>query len=296
VLRHQLGRHERRPVHPESPPLPGPAADTEEAGDGGQSQLDHGVRDRSADLALVGVLEGESPDGDGLLVGGGIGLVGAHHPGGDAGEVRRLVRARLPEGVLDELRLGLDVEAGEGDADVVAVAAELVHGHLEGGRRRLSLDAPDAHPIGAGLVELDGVEPRGHIGAEVRGAADLVQQLRGDGADRHLSPGAVVLADHGRPVDRDVRPREAGAGHAGHLGEERVVAPGGLRAALDDVAGDDATGESVPVVAGPAVVPRRRAAHHGGVGGAPGHDDVRAAAQRLDDAPAAQVGVGADEP
>jgi hypothetical protein len=62
------------------------------------------------------------------------------------------------------------------------------------------------------------------------------------------------------------------------------------------VAGDHTAGQSVPVVAGPAVVPRRRAARDGGVGGAPGHDDVRPAVQRLDDAPAPEVGVGADEP
>src|SRR5690606_37202870 len=43
-------------------------------------------------------------------------------------------------------------------------------------------------------------------------------------------------------------------------------------------------------------VPGRRAAHDRGVGGATGDDDVGARVQRLDDAPAAQVGVGGDEP
>src|SRR5690606_34444460 len=67
-------------------------------------------------------------------------------------------------------------------------------------------------------------------------------------------------------------------------------------AALDDVAGDHCAGEGVPVVAGPAVVPGRRPADHGGVGGAAGDDDVGAGVERLDDAPAAEVGVGGDEP
>ena len=62
-------------------------------------------------------------------------------------------------------------------------------------------------------------------------------------------PSAATSA-HGNPTRR----------HVGDLGEERVVAAGGLGAALDDVAGHDGAGERVPVVAAPAVVPCRRAA------------------------------------
>ncbi len=61
------------------------------------------------------------------------------------------------------------------------------------------------------------------------------------------------------------------------------------------MAGDDGTGQRVPVVAGPSVVPGGRPAHHGGVGRTPGDDDVGAAAQRLDDPPATEVRVGTDE-
>ena len=58
--------------------------------------------------------------------------------------------------------------------------------------------------------------------------------------------GAVVLADHRRAVGGDLGPREAEPLHAGHLGEERVVAAGGLGAALDDVTGDHGAGELRP--------------------------------------------------
>ena len=70
---------------------------------------------------------------------------------------------------------------------------------------------------------------------------------------------------------------------------------GRLGAALDDVPGDDGTGERVPVVAGPAVVPGGRTAHERGVGDPAGDDDVGTRAQRLDDAEAAEVGVGGEE-
>ena len=45
------------------------------------------------------------------------------------------------------------------------------------------------------LGELDAVEPCCHIGPEVLRTPDLVEELRGDGADRHLAACPVV-----RPV------------------------------------------------------------------------------------------------
>ena len=90
----------------------------------------------------------------------------------------------------------------------------------------------------------------------------------------------------------DLREREADVGQPRHLAEEGVVAAGRVGAALQDVPGDDGAGEAVPVVARPAVVPRRGPADERGVGGAPGYDDVGAAVQGRRDAPAAEVGVG----
>src|SRR5205085_1617724 len=78
---------------------------------------------------------------------------------------------------------------------------------------------------------------------------------------------------------------------AGHLLEEGVVATGRLRAALDDVPGDDRSRERVPVVALPAVMPRRGPDHDGGIGHASGDDDVGASPERVGDAPPAEVRV-----
>ena len=104
-----------------------------------------------------------------------------------------------------------------------------------------------------------------------------------------------MLTDGRRSVDGHLGPRETHPAHARHLGEERVVAAGGLGAALDDVAGYHGSGQGVPVVTGPAVVPRRWAANDGRVGGSTGHHDVGTPVQGVDYAPAAEVGVGAHE-
>jgi len=63
--------------------------------------------------------------------------------------------------------------------------------------------------------------------------------------------------------------READAVEAGHLGEEGVVAAGGLRPALQDVSGHDRAGQRIPVVAGPPVMPGRRPADQRRVGRSP---------------------------
>ncbi len=88
--------------------------------------------------------------------------------------------------------------------------------------------------------------------------------------------------------------REAGVDRVGDLGEEGVVAAGGLGAALDDVARGDGAGERVPVVGGPVERPGGRADDQRGVGDPAADDHVGAGAQRLGDAPAAEVGVGGD--
>ena len=225
----------------------------------------------------------------------GVGVIGAHHTGAHRREVVPAVRARRPERRLDDGGLLVDVEPSERDSDVVAVAAELVHGNLERGRRWLADDTGDAHAIWCNVVEADGVEPSGDVGTEVERAGDLVEQLGRDGADRHLATGAVVLADDGAAVGGHIGPRESQPLHAGHLGEERVVAAGCLRRALDHVPGHHGAGERVPVVARPAVVPCRRAAREGSIGDAAGDHDVGIAPERLDDAPAPEVRVGREE-
>ena len=294
MLGHESGGDQSGAVDAERPGATA-AAGGEEPRDRGQRQLVHGVGHATAHLLLVGVLDCEAPLGDGLLVRGGVVLARVHGSTGHLVEVLGGEGTGPPEGGLDQLGLGIDVEAGQADGEVTPVAAEAVHRDLEGGWRRLAPRVADLDPVGRLLLEADGVETGCHVGAEVAGGADLVEQLRGHGADGDGTAGAVVLADHRGSVGGDVGPGEPGPFESGNLGEERVVAPGGLRAALDDVPGDDSAGEGVPVVACPAVVPGGRAADHGGVGGATGDHDVGATVERFDDAPAAEVGVGADE-
>ena len=103
-----------------------------------------------------------------------------------------------------------------------------------------------------------------------------------------------MLGHDERPVVVHLGDREAGMLEPRHLLEERVVAAGGLRAALQDVARDHRRSEPVPVRPAPAEVPRRRPDHDRRVRDARGNDDVGAAVERLDDAPGAEVSVGRD--
>ena len=152
-----------------------------------------------------------------------------------------------------------------------------------------------SHAVRPVVAERDGVEAGHDVGVEVALAADLVEELRGDGAAIDPATRARVLGDDGRAVGRDLRDREAGVAQVGDLGEEGVVAAGGLRAALDHVPGHAGAGQSVPVVSGPAVhVQAAGADHDRGIGHPAGDHDVDSGAERLDDAPAAEVGVGGD--
>ena len=132
-------------------------------------------------------------------------------------------------------------------------------------------------------------------GLAYAGGLDLVQQLGRDGVDGDPPAGAGVLGDDARAVGVDLGDREAERPRqVAELAEEREVAARRLGAALDDVAGGDGAGEAVPVGRRPAPPPRRRADDDGGVGDPRADDDVGALGQRPGDAPAAEVGVGAD--
>ena len=160
--------------------------------------------------------------------------------------------------------------------------------------RRAAAGAGQRDPVRAGLLEADGVEVRDHVGVEVGGFADLVEQLGGDGADRDEAAGAVVLGDDAAAVGGDLGDREPREAAVGDLVQEAVVAAGRLRAALDDVPGGDRAGQGVPVVAAPAVPPGGGPGDQARVGHPGADDDVRAGLQRRGDAPAAEVGVGGD--
>jgi hypothetical protein len=149
VLRHEIGGYHCGPVDAVRAGFGATAAVAEEARDGRQTELDGGVEDGPADLALVRVLERQPPLRHGLLVAGRVVLVGANQARRHAGKVARLRRARFPERRLDQLGFGLDVETGEGDGDVVAVTAPLVHGDFQRGRRRLAHRSRHPHAVAA---------------------------------------------------------------------------------------------------------------------------------------------------
>ncbi len=174
------------------------------------------------------------------------------------------------------------------------MATQVVDRHLGGGRRGPAPHPRHQHPIGTVVGQLDRVELHDHVGVVVVDPLDLVEQLRGDGADRHEAAGARVLGDHRRPVGAHLGDREAAPLDARNLSEERVVATGALGAALDDVAGDDGAREGIPVVTGPAEVRCRRAEDHRGVGDPTGDHDVGAPVERCCDAEPTEVGVGRD--
>jgi drug/metabolite transporter (DMT)-like permease len=80
----------------------------------------------------------------------------------------------------------------------------------------------------------------------------------------------------------------------GDLGEEGVVSAGDLTATLDDVPGHDRSGEGVPVVELPTVMPGGRTDDDGRVGHPTGDDNVGAPSESVGDTPAAEVGVCRD--
>ncbi len=143
-------------------------------------------------------------------------------------------------------------------------------------------------------MELDAVEARHDVRVEVPRAAYFIEQLGGHRAHRDQAARPGVFRDDRRPVLLDPCDGKAWIGEIRYLGEEAVVATGGLGAALDDVTGHDCAGESVPVVARPAEVPGGRADHERGVRDAAGYDDIGTTTERVGDTPAAEVGVCRD--
>ena len=182
-----------------------------------------------------------------LLLDGRVGVVGAGEGPADLGWAALCgAQARLHLGS-DQGGLGVDVEAGEDEDDLVAVAAQPGETDLQrGGGASPRTPSMRTRSVSV-LVEADGVEAGGDVGTEVAGARGLVQQLRGDGADGHGAAGAGVLGDDGAAVGVQFGDGEAGVAHVEAVaGEERVVAAGGLGAALQDVAGDDSPGKRDP--------------------------------------------------
>ncbi len=119
--------------------------------------------------------------------------------------------------------------------------------------------------------------------------------MGGHRADGDRAAGARVLGDDAGPVRVELGEREPGPGHV-VLPEERVVAAGGLRAALQHVPRHHGTRERVQVPGTPAEVGDGRADHQRRVGDPPGDHHVRPAAQALRDPERPQIGIGRQQP
>ncbi|CKS08887.1 Uncharacterised protein [Mycobacterium tuberculosis] len=255
----------------------------------GQRQFDRGRGELPTHIGRGGLGGDAGEQRAGGFFGVGVGVVGA---GQRPLQLSGFDGQRGLELASHQVGLGIDVQAGQHECHGVAEAADAVQRHLVGRRRRFADHAANAHSIRPVGRQFDAVHPGRHIRVGIPSARDLVEQLRGDGVDADQAAGAVVLGDHRRAVGSDLGQREAGVSEVAYLGEERVVAAGGLDSAFDHVPGHHGAGQSVVVGAAPAEVRGRRPDDHRGVGDPAGDHDVGAALEAVDDAPCAQVGVG----
>ena len=84
------------------------------------------------------------------------------------------------DGSLDELGLRVEVGAGEREDHAVLPSAHRGDRDLGRRRRRRASDPADLHAVVAEVGQLGGVQVGRHVGVEVGGLADLVEQLSGD--------------------------------------------------------------------------------------------------------------------
>ena len=101
-----------------------------------------------------------------------------------------------------------------------------------------------------------------------------------------------MLHDDERPVSRRFDDGIADVGEIGNVPPVvQAVAAGALRAALDDVTGNDPGGEAIPIVAGPAELVAQRRHRQRRIGRPTRDHDVRSARERLDDRHGSDVSV-----
>ena len=176
-----------------------------------------GARKRPVDLLGVLALDGHLQQGRGFLVRRRVGLVGVRQV--DVERVELAASSCAAQRPLDQRGLLVDVQPGQHERHLVAIAAQVVQADFDRRRRRLAAHAGDAHAIGPLLLELDRVETGHHVGIDVGRLVDFVQQLGRDRADRDQPAGALVLGDHARTVFVHLGDRKAGMLEAGHLAE-----------------------------------------------------------------------------
>jgi hypothetical protein len=143
-----------------------------------------------------------------------------------------------------------------------------------------------------GLLESRRGEVGDDVGRDVRArVAHLVHELLLHRAHGDRAARAGMLRHDERAVGERFEHRIADARPVAHVAPVGEVAARALRAALDDVAGDDARGKPIPVVGRPAERVDHRRERDAGVRAAARDDDLRAGRQRFDERPRAVVRV-----
>ena len=134
-----------------------------------------------------------------------------------------------------------------------------------------------------------------HIRIQVGRAADLVQQLRGNGSNRDESTCPGVFGHGKAAIAFYLCDGIAHVEETRDLLDKTIIAARTLSAAFNDVACGQGASERIIIAPLPVKLPRRRANDHRGIGDARADDNVCATIQRLFDGPGAKVGVGRDD-
>ena len=127
---------------------------------------------------------------------------------------------------------------------------------------------------------------------------DLVEQLLLAGLRRHRAARARHLGDDQRAVLADFADGKAEPGEIGDVFISGVgeIAAGDLAGAFEQMAGDGALPQQIPVVHGPAEGMDHRREEQRGIGGAAGDHDVGARLQRVRHRLGAEIGIGREQP
>ena len=125
----------------------------------------------------------------------------------------------------------------------------------------------------------------------------LVEDLLDHREAIDATAGAGGLADHHAAVGGNLGDRIADVGHTRHGLERRIgkIAAGDLGAAFQEMAGERAGGELVPIAGLPAERVHERTERERRVGHAPGHHDVGALPERIGDRTRAEIDIGSDD-
>ena len=134
-----------------------------------------------------------------------------------------------------------------------------------------------------------------HIRIQIGRAADLVQQLRGNGSNRDESTCPGVFGHGKAPIAFYFGDGVAHVEETRDLLDKTIIASRTLSAAFNDVACGQGASERIIIAALPVKFPRGGANDHSGIGDARADDNVCATIQRLLDGPGAKVGVGRDD-